>query len=71
MPVLNKLVESIQNYPVAWAGFIRAVVLCAAAFGLKLTADQIAALMLTVESGLTVYTHQQVTPVVKLNKDGQ
>jgi hypothetical protein len=61
MLVLNALSNSIQNYPIQWAGFARATVLCAAAFGLKLSAEQIAALMLVVESGLTVYTHQTIS----------
>lgn len=47
--------------PVAVAGAIRAIILCAVAFGLKWTADQVAATMLAVEAILTVVTRQSVT----------
>lgn len=61
MSVFNSLQNSLQSYPIQWAGFIRALILGSVAFGLKLTGEQIAAVMLVVESGLTVYTHQTIT----------
>jgi hypothetical protein len=60
MRAFNNISNSIQNYPVQWANFIRSSILCIAAFGSKMTTEQIAALMLVVESGLTVFTHQQI-----------
>lgn len=59
---LNSLITSVQTYPVAWASLVRSIILCATAFGFHLTADQIASLMLVVESVLAVLTHQAVTP---------
>lgn len=59
--VTTSLKYSLQDFPIQWASFIRSVVLCSCAFGLKLTGEQIAAIMLVVETGLTVYTHQQIT----------
>jgi hypothetical protein len=67
MLVLNKILDSIFKYPVAWASLTRAIILCGTSFGLHLTADQIASLMLVVESALGVFTHQTVTSNVKLN----
>jgi len=66
MNVLNKLTQNIYEYPVRWASFIRACFLLASAFGMHLTSDQLASLMLVVESGLMVFTHQNVTPLSKL-----
>ena len=65
--VFSKLSDSIFMHPVTWAGFIRSIILATTAFGFHLSADQIAALMLVVESGLSVFTHQQVTSNAKLN----
>lgn len=48
--------------PVAIAALVRAVVLCATAFGLKLSAEQIAGIMLVVEAILGIITRQSVTP---------
>lgn len=48
--------------PVAWSAFIRAVILCVIAFGVKMTLDQVAAVMLVVELGLALFTRSKVTP---------
>lgn len=48
--------------PVAIAAAVRAVILCAVAFGLKWTPEQIAAVMLATEAVLAVVTRQSVTP---------
>jgi hypothetical protein len=61
MLVFNRLLDSVFKYPVQWAGLTRAIILCASAFGFKLSTEQIATLMLVVESFLTVLTHQQVS----------
>jgi hypothetical protein len=49
--------------PTVIAAAIRAVILCAVAFGLQWSPDQIAAIMLAVEAVLAVVVRQQVTPV--------
>ena len=61
MSVQTALSDSLRSYPIQWASFFRAAVLCACAFGWQLSGEQIAAVMLVVETGLTVYTHQQIT----------
>lgn len=66
MSVLSKLSESVYTYPVRWSAFVRSSVLVLTAFGMHLTAEQIAALMMFVEAGLAIFTHNQVTPNVKL-----
>lgn len=52
--------------PVAIAGAIRAVILCAVAFGLNWTSDQVAATMLAVEAVLTLIIRSRVTPDANL-----
>lgn len=66
MNALNKLSESVYTYPVRWSAFVRASVLVLTAFGMHLTSEQIAALMMFVEAALAIFTHNQVTPNVKL-----
>ena len=56
--------------PVAIAGAIRAVILCAVAFGLKWSPEQIAAVMLAVEAVLTLVTRQSVVTPNTLEKAG-
>lgn len=51
-----------RNEPVAIAALIRAVILCAVAFGLQWSADQIAAVMLVVELAVAIITRSKVTP---------
>lgn len=52
--------------PVAIAALVRAVILFATAFGLKLSAEQVAAIMLVVEAVLALITRQTVTPMATL-----
>lgn len=56
--------------PAVIAGAIRAIILCAVAFGLKWSADQIAALMLAVEAVLTLVVRQTVTSQDTLHAAG-
>lgn len=51
--------------PVLWTSFIRAVLLVSVLFGVKLSADQIAGVLLVVEAGLALYTRTQVEPKAK------
>lgn len=53
--------------PVALAAAIRAVILCAVAFGLQWTVPQIAALMLAVELVLGLFVRSKVVAVANLN----
>lgn len=67
MNVLNKLTQFVLTYPVAVTGIVRSLILLGTAFGAHLTADQVAAIMLVVESVFSPFTHQQVTPLTKLS----
>lgn len=58
----EKLKKTLAAEPVAIAALIRAVILCAVAFGLQWTADQIAAVMLVVELTAALITRSKVTP---------
>lgn len=49
--------------PTLIIGFVRAVVVCAIAFGLELTPEQIAGIYLVVEATLSLVNRSQVTPV--------
>lgn len=51
--------------PVLWMALLRAIVVCGAAFGLQLSAAQVAGIYLVMESLLSLITRQSVTPVVK------
>jgi hypothetical protein len=60
--------ESIRANPVIVATAIRATLLCAVAWGLKATADQIAATMLAVEAVLGLFTRQATTSNARLEQ---
>ena len=67
-PLISSLSESdLKEYQSGFggqaAGAIRAILLCAIAFGLRWTPEQIAAFMLAVEAVLTVVVRQSVTPL--------
>ena len=51
--------------PTLVAGAVRAVLLCAVAFGLRWTPEQIGAFMLAVEAVLTLLNRAVVTPTAK------
>lgn len=53
----------LDREPVLILGFIRAIVVLVVAFGLKLTVEQLAAVYLVAEMGLSVIARQRVTPV--------
>lgn len=54
--------QRLLNEPTLISGAIRAVILCAVAFGLNWTAEQVAALMLALEAVLTAVNRAVVTP---------
>lgn len=58
----EKLKKTLAAEPVAIAALIRAIIVCAVAFGLQLTADQIAAVMVVVELAAAIITRSKVTP---------
>lgn len=58
----NALNNSVNDYPVRWAAFARSIILLVSTFWVQLTSEHIAVIMLVVESGLAIITHNQVTP---------
>lgn len=56
--------------PVLIAGAIRAVLLVAVSFGVDITPEQLATLMIAVEAVLTVVTRQTVTSPATLREAG-
>lgn len=58
----EKLKKTLAAELVAIAALIRAVIVCAVAFGLQWTADQIAAVMVVVELAAALITRSKVTP---------
>lgn len=52
-----------KNEPVLIVEAVKAIILCAVAFGLDWTGDQVAAVMLVVFSISAVFTRSKVTPV--------
>jgi len=48
--------------PVLWTGVIRAAVVCGAAFGLKLSTEQIVSIYALTEAILILVTRSQVSP---------
>lgn len=56
------MLNRIKAEPVLITGLVRAVILCLTAFGLRLSADQVAAVMLVTEAVLSLVTRQQVAP---------
>jgi hypothetical protein len=58
------MLKIIRTEPTLIAGLIRAILLCVTAFGLHLSAEQIAAVMLVTEAALSVVTRSQVTPTM-------
>ena len=54
--------NTFQREPVRWAALVRAVILCASAFGFQLSAEQTAAIMLLVEAVLAVVVRENVMP---------
>lgn len=49
--------------PVAVAAAVRSVLLAVAAFGFDLSAEQVAAIAIAVETVLTLFVRSKVTPV--------
>lgn len=57
------MLERIKAEPVLVTGLVRALILCVTAFGLSLSPEQVAGIMLVVEAGLAFVTRASVTPV--------
>lgn len=49
--------------PVLWLGLLRAVIVCAVAFGFEMSAEQTAGIYLVAEAILSIVNRQMVTPV--------
>lgn len=64
---LQPLFENIKNHPVKWSAAARSLILMLTSFGLHWTPDQIASVMLFLEAILAIFTHNAVTPNVKVD----
>ena len=65
------MLNRIKTEPVLVTTLARALILCVTAFGLKLSADQVAGIMLVLEAVLGFVTRASVTPVPVLrDEDG-
>lgn len=60
--MLTRLKERFDNEPVMVIAFVKALIYCGTAFGLRLTVEQIGALMMVVEVGTALFTRAKVTP---------
>ncbi len=56
--------------PVMIAAALRAILLCATTFGWKLSADQIASVMLAAEAVLAIFTRGSVTTPATIHEAG-
>ena len=63
---MKTLWARIQTEPALVSGFIAAALALAAAFGLKLTGDQIGTILAIVSAGLAFLVRSQVTPTTNL-----
>ena len=61
-----KLAERIKKEPVLFMAGIKAILYVFMAFGLHITVDQLATIMVAVEAVTMFFTRAQVTPVVSL-----
>lgn len=61
--------SKILKEPVAFSFAIRALLLCAMAFGTHVTPEQLASVMVAVEAVLALFTRAAVTPIESLPPD--
>lgn len=54
---------TLKTEPVAIVAFVEAVIVCAVAFGVDVTAEQLAAIVSALTLGLGLFARSQVTPV--------
>jgi len=66
---MTYLVNLFNREPVRVMAFTRAVILCAVGFGLRVTPEQLALIMVVVEMFFAMFTRTQVEPI--LNIDNQ
>lgn len=66
---MTYLINLFNREPIRVTSFIRAVILLGVGFGLKVTPEQLALIMIAVEAGLALFTRTQVEPI--LNVDNQ
>ena len=59
---MNYLINLINREPIRFAALIRAIILCAIGFGLKVTPEQLVLVMVMIEALFAILTRQQVTP---------
>jgi uncharacterized membrane protein len=61
---MSKIIQIIRSEPAVVSGFIAAAIALVVAFGLKLSPEQIGAVMAVVSAGLAFVTRSQVSPVL-------
>ena len=60
---MSKIIQIIRSEPAVVSGFIAAAIALVVAFGLKLSPEQIGAVMALVSAGLAFVTRSQVSPI--------
>lgn len=58
-----RLIQMLNAEPVAIAAAVRALLVCAVAFGLNFTAEQVAAVVVAIELVLGLFVRSKVSPV--------
>lgn len=69
MNILLTILEKVRNNPVLVTGFVSALITLLAAFGLNLSAEQVAAIGAFVTAALAFVARAKVTPVRKLRRE--
>jgi hypothetical protein len=64
---MGGLFQRIKDEPVAFGEFIRTSLLLAIAFGVTITEQQLAAVMIFIGAGITFFTRAAVTPNSKVD----
>jgi len=65
---MTSIIEFVRNNTAGIATAIRSIILCATAFGLEWTADQVAATMLAVESVLAAIVGKTTVAAAKVSQ---
>lgn len=60
---MSAIIERIQNEPVLVVALVEAVLGLAVVFGLNLSVEQVAAILLVVNTALAIFVRSKVSPV--------
>lgn len=66
---MTYLVNLFNREPIRVSAFVRAVIVLGIGFGLKVSPEQLALIMIVVEAGLALFVRDKVEPI--LNTDNQ